>query len=84
VPTGAYGDLTAVDGTLAGMMADLPGVSYVSLVGALCRDGACLARVPGENELDLMAVDAGHLTPKGSSYVGRLLMKPLLESADPR
>ena len=39
---------------------------------------ACLARVPGEDVLDLMALDFGHLTPKGSSYLGRALWKPYL------
>jgi hypothetical protein len=47
----------------------------------LCRDGACLARVPGADPLDLMALDFGHLTPKGSSYLGRVLWKPYLERA---
>jgi len=61
----------------------------VSLLDQLCRslsrrsaDGAkadaCLARVPDEGELDLMALDFGHLTPKGSSYLGRALWKPYL------
>jgi hypothetical protein len=34
--------------------------------------------VPDEGELDLMALDFGHLTPKGSSYLGRSLWKPYL------
>ena len=42
------------------------------------KANACLARVPDEGELDLMALDFGHLTPKGSSYLGRTLWKPYL------
>ena len=48
--------------------------SAEALEGA--KADACLARVPGEGELDLMALDFGHLTPKGSSYLGRALWKP--------
>jgi peptidoglycan/LPS O-acetylase OafA/YrhL len=67
-----------------------PKVTYLSLIEQLCppsrieRVGetsrpACLARVPGEGELDLMVVDAGHLSPKGSSYLGRAIWKPFLD-----
>ena len=60
----------------------LANVTYVSLLDQLCRRVAlrsCLARVPGEGELDLMALDFGHLTPKGSSYLGRVVWKPYLD-----
>lgn len=78
------------DKTVASRVAGLPNVTYLSLLDQLCspsrdeRSGetvrpACLARVPGEGELDLMAIDAGHLSPKGSSYLGRKLWKPYLE-----
>jgi hypothetical protein len=53
-------------------------VTYLSLLDHLCNDGACLARVPDEDPLDLMVLDAGHLTPKGSAYLGRLIWKPML------
>jgi peptidoglycan/LPS O-acetylase OafA/YrhL len=55
--------------------------TYVSLLDQLCRDHACLARVPGEDDLDLFAVDAGHLSPKASSYLGRAIWKPYLDRA---
>jgi peptidoglycan/LPS O-acetylase OafA/YrhL len=69
------------DRALAARVAKLANVTYVSLLGELCRQPQrdCLARVPGEDELDLMAVDFGHLSPKGSSYLGRKIWKPLLE-----
>ena len=68
-----------VDRGAAAMVADLPNVTYVSLLNALCRDGACLARVPGGSDRDLMALDFGHLTPMGSSYVGRSIFKQYLD-----
>lgn len=65
-------------------------VTFLSLLDQLCppsrfqRSGetsrpACLARVPGEGTLDLMALDFGHLTPKGSVYLGRVLWQPYLD-----
>ena len=69
-----------------------PNVTFLSLLEQLCppsrseRFGetsrrGCLARVPGEGELDLMVVDAGHLSPKGSAYLGRAMWKPYLDRA---
>ncbi len=76
-----------IDRTVAARVKGLASTTYVSLLDQLCppsrfqRSGAtsrevCLARVPGEGELDLMALDFGHLTPKGSSYLGRSIWKP--------
>jgi peptidoglycan/LPS O-acetylase OafA/YrhL len=79
VGAGLNADIFESDRTVAKQVAGLANVTYVSLIDQLCRDGACLARVPGEGDLDLMAVDAGHLSPKGSSYVGRLIWKPYLD-----
>jgi peptidoglycan/LPS O-acetylase OafA/YrhL len=79
VSTGVNLDQFRIDRQLAATLADVPNVTYVSLLERLCREGACLARVPGEGDLDLMAVDFGHLSPKGSSYVGRSVFKPYLD-----
>jgi hypothetical protein len=79
VERGVDDNLFAIDRQVAEKLNGLPGVTYVSLLHHLCRDGACLARVPGEGERDLMALDAGHLTPKGSAYVGRTVFQPLLD-----
>jgi peptidoglycan/LPS O-acetylase OafA/YrhL len=78
------------DRTVRARVEGLPNVTYLSLLEQLCppsrfeRFGetsrpACLARVPGEGEFDLMAVDFGHLSPKGSSYVGRTIWKPYFD-----
>jgi hypothetical protein len=79
VKAGLNQDLFTVDRELASKLSGAPNITYLSLLEPLCRDNACLARVPGEDELDLMALDFGHLTPKGSSYVGRAVFKPYLE-----
>lgn len=67
-----------VDRQLAERIGLLPRVRYVSLLKHLCKNGACLAVVPGGDPLDLLAIDYGHLSPKGSSYIGATLFKPLL------
>ena len=79
VTTGLNQDLFAIDRRLKSTLAGTPNLTYVSLLESICREPACLARVPGEGPLDLMAVDFGHLTPKGSSYVGRAVFKPAFE-----
>lgn len=79
VGEGLYVGAFDIDRQLAQKVSALPKVRYVSLMTALCRDDkACLAVVPGGDAIDLMAVDYGHLSPKGSSYIGRLIWKPLL------
>lgn len=80
VSEGLYVGAFEVDRQLAARIGALPRVRYVSLLGQLCRDQACLAVVPGEGPLELMVVDYGHLSPKGSSYLGRTIWKPLLHS----
>jgi hypothetical protein len=79
VRLGLNQDLFTIDREVGSELRGLPHVTYVSLMQGLCRDSACLARVPGEGELDLMALDFGHLTPKGSSHVGRAVFKPVLD-----
>ncbi len=89
VATGVDTDSFANDRTVAARVAGLANVTYLSLLEQLCRPSgsegsggtvqpACLARVPGEGALDLMAVDFGHLSPKGSSYLGAKIWRPYL------
>jgi len=84
VGRGIDGNLFAIDRQVAAKLAGLPDVTYLSLLEKLCRNDACLARVPGEGDRDLMALDAGHLTPKGSTYVGRTVFQPVLASLGAR
>lgn len=84
VSAGIERSLFENDRLLGAKLAGIPNVTYVSLLDRLCRGEACLARVPGEGDLDLMAVDFGHLTPKGSAYVGQTVFKPYLDRLLPR
>jgi peptidoglycan/LPS O-acetylase OafA/YrhL len=79
VSTGLATDRFRIDRELRARISVLRDVTYLSLLDQLCRDGACLARVPGAGPLDLIAVDSGHLSPKGSAYLGREVWKPYLE-----
>jgi hypothetical protein len=83
VSTGLYVGAFDIDRQLASRLASLPKVRYVSLLDHLCRDGACLARVPGEGPIDLMSIDYGHLSPKGSSYIGRTIWRDYLHTLMP-
>jgi peptidoglycan/LPS O-acetylase OafA/YrhL len=78
VATGLATDRFRIDRWLRDRVSALPDVTYLSLLDHLCRDGACLALVPGADPLDLMIVDYGHLSPKGTAYLGRVMWKPLL------
>jgi SGNH domain (fused to AT3 domains) len=84
VSTGIDANLFVMDRQLAAKLAGIPNVTYVSLLEQLCLNNACQARVPGEGELDLMALDYGHLTPKGSEYIGRTVFRPYLDRLQPR
>lgn len=68
----------SVDRELSATLNGKPHITYVSLMGGLCRADGCLAQVPGKGPLDLMTLDAGHLTPEGSSYIGREILRPYL------
>jgi hypothetical protein len=57
------------------------GVSYVSLVGALCDNQGCLRRVGDDLPDDLMAVDYGHLSRRGSLKVVRDILAPAIDRA---
>lgn len=43
-------------------------VEYVSLIDAFCEKDKCLARV-GDDPVDFVAIDYGHLSKKGSEYL---------------
>ena len=90
VGTGLDRDLFEIDRAVGLRLGGRQDVTYLSLLDQLCppsrfqRSGetsraACLARVPGEDALDLMALDFGHLTPKGSAYLGRVLWRPYFD-----
>ncbi len=56
-----------------------PYLSYVSVVDDLCNADGCQAVVPDSSGHNLIAFDAGHLTPKGSVFVaGKILRRYLV------
>jgi peptidoglycan/LPS O-acetylase OafA/YrhL len=44
------------------------GATYISLTSLLCNNGKCLSRL-GPTQLDVIATDDAHLSPKASIYV---------------
>jgi hypothetical protein len=57
------------------------GVSYVSLIERLCDDQGCRRRLGDDLPDDLMAVDYGHFSRRGSAYVIREILGPAIEEA---
>jgi hypothetical protein len=55
--------------------------TYVSLIDQLCKDNACLARLPDSGAL--LLVDYGHLSAEGSEYVIKNLVLPRLQLNQP-
>ena len=74
---GPGGGIMQVDGALKAALGQSQALLYVSLVDALCNADGCLATIPGEPS-QLIAVDSGHLSPRGSIFVVDLALKPLL------
>jgi hypothetical protein len=83
ISTGLSSERFDVDRELRARVNALPNVTYLSLLDQLCHGDACLARVPDADPFDLMAVDSGHLSPKGSAYLGRVVWKPYLQAMIP-
>jgi peptidoglycan/LPS O-acetylase OafA/YrhL len=54
-------------------------VRYVSLVDKLCRANECRARVPSNDEFNLLVMDYGHLTPAGSDFVVKNILEGSLQ-----
>jgi peptidoglycan/LPS O-acetylase OafA/YrhL len=57
------------------------GASYVSLVERLCEDKGCRRRLGDDLPDDLMSVDYGHFSQRGSEYVVREILGPAIEEA---
>ena len=63
-----------IDRTLGAALAGSAEIRYASLVTPLCNESGCLATVPNTDQ-QLMAVDAGHLSPRGSAYVATTILR---------
>jgi hypothetical protein len=63
----------------------VPGVTFVSALDALCRDGACFATAPSGATIEPIAWDNAHLTKSGARLlVDRILAGPLNAASAPR
>jgi peptidoglycan/LPS O-acetylase OafA/YrhL len=63
-----------------------PDFRYVSLIGALCSPDGCIATVDVPDvpdKHDLLVIDYGHLSPAGSAYVARTVLRRLLQTSSP-
>ncbi len=58
-----------------------PGVSLISLAEKLCDDRGCRRRLGDDLPEDLMAIDYGHFSTRGSAYVAREILGPAIEQA---
>jgi hypothetical protein len=67
-----------LDRTLGALLAESPVIRYASVVTPLCNEAGCLATVPNTDQ-QLMAIDAGHLSPRGSDYVATTILRPYLD-----
>lgn len=69
--------LLNVDRALKAALEGSPLLQYVSLVDALCNADGCLTSLPGDDR-QLIAVDSGHLSPRGSVFVVDLALRRVL------
>ena len=53
-------------------------VAYVSIISRVCDETGCQATVPGSNPPELVAFDAGHLTPRGSEFIAQTALRSAL------
>ncbi len=67
-----------VDRRLQAELANVPQLTYVSLLNGLCNDEGCVAVVPGSTNNDLTAFDFGHFTLKGSVFVAESQLQKVL------
>ena len=75
VSRGLVPEIFDVDRQLAAQLQGTPHATYVSLLDGLCNQEGCLAVVPDRGDRDLIAVDSGHLSPKGSVFVANQLLR---------
>jgi peptidoglycan/LPS O-acetylase OafA/YrhL len=79
VSYGLEADRAESDRALAAKVGPIRHLTYASVINRLCNADGCVGVLPGSTERDLLSFDAGHLTPKGSVYVAKEVLRPLLE-----
>ena len=69
------------DARMSARYAGAADMTYVPIIPRVCGTDGCQAAVPGSNPPELVAFDAGHLTPRGSAYIADLVLRPVLLGA---
>ena len=78
VAQGLEPELAGIDRTLKARAEGIGSLTYLSVIDGLCDSDGCVGVLPGSTDRDLLAFDAGHLTPKGSVYVAETVLRPWL------
>ena len=78
VAHGLIPERARIDRELKARVAEIRGLTYVSVIDNLCDANGCVGVLPGSADRDLLAFDAGHLTPKGSVHLAEQVLRPAL------
>jgi peptidoglycan/LPS O-acetylase OafA/YrhL len=82
VERGLNAEMFRTDEILRERWGNSDSLKYVSLIRALCNHQGCVATAPGTDQ-QLMTADTGHLSPAGSIYVGRAILRRYLQGDGP-
>ena len=78
VAHGLVPERAKIDRELRARVSGIRGLTYVSVIDGLCDVNGCVGVLPGSADRDLLAFDAGHLTPKGSVHLAKQVLRPAL------
>lgn len=84
ISEGLKASVLAADATLARRRAQSADMTYVSLIGGLCGAQGCRGRLDAPGPYNLMTVDYGHLSPEGSLFVARTILRGALDAREHR
>jgi len=84
ISEGLKASVLAADAALARRRAQSTDMTYVSLIGGLCGAQGCRARLDALGPYNLMTVDYGHLSPEGSLFVARTILRSALGAREHR
>lgn len=82
VSEGLKASILDADATLARRYAMSTNLTYVSLIAGLCGAQGCRARLDAPGPYNLTSVDYGHLSPEGSLFVARTILRDALEAGE--
>lgn len=82
VAEGLKASILDADATLARRYARSADIAYVSLIADLCGAQGCRARLAAPGPYNLTTIDYGHLSPEGSLFVARTILRAALEAGE--